>query len=152
MAATPKRLWILNGDSSGLGTDTRRYQSTRAAMRGWRWWRCTGGHMVLMSATGPQDFTTEFEKLHWPSRDLFDPSSTGMTTTADPTRQAAYDHHMTVCLADTDEVQKTMTKDRRNPHRCAWVDYTASMHKAYLEDIADNAAIIENLLTSKGIT
>lgn len=151
MAAAPKRLWILNRDRYGFGDDTRRYQSTKAAMRGWREQRRRGGLIVLMGSTGPQDFTAEFERLHWPSREIMT-MGTHHPVTADPAQQANYDHHLTVCLANKDEVQKIMAKDRRNPHRCAWVDYTASMHKAYLEDIADNAALIENLLTSKGIT
>lgn len=144
----PKRLWILNGDRYGFGDDTRRYQSTKAAMRGWRERRRTGGHIVLMSQPGPQDFTTEFQNLHWPDRNILLPAN----KTADPTQQVNYDRHLTVCLSDRAETRKLMANDRRNPHRCAWVDYTASMHKAYLEDIADNAALIEDLLTSKGIT
>lgn len=148
MAAEPKRLWIMNGDAAGFGDDVRRYQSTKAAVRGWNGWRRTGGLMVLMSPTGPQDFTAEFEKLHWPDRNIL----LDANKAADPAQQANFEHHMTVCLANKDEVQKIFAKRRSDLHICAWTKYADAMHKAELKDIADNAALIENLLTSKGIT
>lgn len=151
-ATAPKRLWILGGDAQGLGDNARRYQSTKAAVRGWHDRQHLGGLMILMSPTGPRDFTTEFAKLRWPDRELFARSTAGMSVTADPAQQANYDRHMTVCLADPAETQKLMAKQRGNLHTCAWVKYTAAMHAAYLKDIADNAALIENLLTNKGIT
>lgn len=146
-ARAPKRLWVLNGDRYGFGDDTRRYQSTKAAMRGWHERRHRGGLIVLMSQTGPQDFTAEFEKLHWPNREIM-AMGTHHPVTADPDQQANYEHHMTVCLADRAETQKLMAKQRGNLHTCAWVKYTAAMHAAYLKDIADNAACIEALLTT----
>ena len=136
----PKRLWILNGDAHGLGDDTRRYQSTKAAVKGWDGWRRPGGLMVLMSASGPVDMTAEFEKLHWPDRSPL--SYVNPANTSDPAQQANYDDHMFGCLADPSEVQKIFEKK----HICAWTEYTAAMDKAYQRDIVNNAEVIEKLL------
>lgn len=143
----PKRLWILNGDERGLGDSTRRYQSTKAAVKGWDGWRRPGGLMVLMSANGPVDMTAEFEKLEWPDRQPF--SDTG--DAADPEQQSNLEHHYEVCLKDPDEMQKILAKDRSNPHTCAWFEYTTAMDKAHENDIVNNACIIEDVLDAKGI-
>lgn len=143
----PKRLWILNGDAHGMGDDTRRYQSTKAAVKGWDGWRRPGGLMVLMSASGPVDMTAEFEKLHWPDREVLADS----TTTADPAKQVNYNYHIDVCLKNPAEVEKILAKKRSDPHVCTWVEYTAAMDKAYQRDIVNNARIIEDVLDAKGI-
>ena len=146
--SAPKRHWIMNGDEHGIGSDVRRYQSTRAAVQGWNGYRRPGGRMVLMTTSGPLEMTAEFEKLTWPDRELF-VGDTETPVTADPDQQSNYEHHMTVCLADQGEVQKILAKRRSGRHTCAWTEYAETMHQSYLKDIAHNAEIIERVLLAR---
>lgn len=138
MIAQPKRLWILNGDSLGQGPDTRSYQTTRAAVRGWRGWRKRKGHMVLITNNGPRDMTAEFTKLAWPDRQTLAQRGSGLLA-KDPARQADLDHHLQVCLKNPDQCLL-------RTHVCAWTEYNDRVHKAENQDIIANAKIIEKLV------
>lgn len=136
--------WLLEVSWPG-GSERRTYKSTRAAVKGWHH---HGGQrrITLLDPTGHRDFTAEFTALSWRWYSPLARRPDGEVMPVDPEMDTAYIHHMTVCISDPEVVTALLGKDKRNRHRCPWMEYAEEFDKMFTEDLKANTEVIEKVV------